>query len=1000
MASITLNNMPFPEGATVGVYDALGYPSFPAGGPPGAIVTTDISSGGTVTFTGLLDKPYWAAAEVSGTWRYVAFVVAEPEGSASVRGIVEEVLAGQATELDEAKIKALIEELGGEAGLTEEEIQKLIEEADEGSLSEADIKALIEEIAGTAGLSEAEVKKLIEGLDVGLIEEKINAKVFSEAVHLQDPQFKLPATGDQREAIQAALDYASKPLTAARPGRVIGEPHNYSVRSKITREHGTIKECVAGLHVPGDVEFQGDEASYHGFQVIFTSSAFTTGDWLVDLGVSAYKGDGLSHMSIFTDVQIPLAYYHTGIPPTGVPMGILLDNNQMSDIQVNGKLLAGLDMIGDHGKVHDSVLGGWAGFTRGPASQQQSAGNNAVYGTSLIGTFCTMYCFPDGNFGGGDLFQDSHFGLSAVMFYVPELTGERNVGNLLYFEDCGLEGGQLGKFVNPDKRAIIEHWSFKDSGGNGSNFSAANASGGLPSDRVLLAKAQWQAAKITGLKISDDSLMVDGCGYGPEGCVFDVTALTDSELGDCTLAINQAKARNKPFMRGTTVRNVRGYRTGNSTQSSAVTTQQFRLMKAPAAVNEYDVLRQGTMTPGEVVSRFDGAGKPDAGTALMRAAAGDVIPVVRQETHSRAVNNLGKGTVNSAYTAPVSTPTGASTLAAAQKLASAAAMPFSVDEIALPQTEIRLSGKGDLPTTGGVFSLGGQIITYTSLVEDATSGYWIAKGCSGGTGTKGIVPIGFALKLASVTGFAAEGVAKLGASTYFSYRGINGVYLHGVNGPTGTFEVGETVTAVPCLKLQGRNDGYPATHGAVLIAHATGFYQATYAEVLLDRMTGEGSPFNSGFAVSWVADIQTNAGAGGSIGGGTRVVGGTRLNGELAKEATEATVYSTTGFPSSGTVLIGGVEVKYISKTSTKLKGLTGVSKAITNDSPVTPAIGKTVLADSWVRPRFAEGAEEEDDKALTATASGPYDSKGHVIGHAAAADDGAAVMVSHQIPA
>lgn len=71
--SFALGPGPFPVGTTVGAYSRnilIGE-----GGPIGTVVTTATTSAQLVTtFTGLAyDTEYWAAAQVSGTWRKVAF---------------------------------------------------------------------------------------------------------------------------------------------------------------------------------------------------------------------------------------------------------------------------------------------------------------------------------------------------------------------------------------------------------------------------------------------------------------------------------------------------------------------------------------------------------------------------------------------------------------------------------------------------------------------------------------------------------------------------------------------------------------------------------------------------------------------------------------------------------------------------------------------------------------------------------------------------------------
>lgn len=68
----------FPAGTSVGAYPASNWPQSqlpPSGSPPGsATATASMSTAGTAAFTGLADGTrYFAGADVSGTWRYVAF---------------------------------------------------------------------------------------------------------------------------------------------------------------------------------------------------------------------------------------------------------------------------------------------------------------------------------------------------------------------------------------------------------------------------------------------------------------------------------------------------------------------------------------------------------------------------------------------------------------------------------------------------------------------------------------------------------------------------------------------------------------------------------------------------------------------------------------------------------------------------------------------------------------------------------------------------------------
>lgn len=75
MPSFTLPNTPFPTGTSVSAYDAQGYSTFPAV-PPGKPIATATVTGGSLTFTGLTDGvSYFAAAQVGGVWKGIAFHV-------------------------------------------------------------------------------------------------------------------------------------------------------------------------------------------------------------------------------------------------------------------------------------------------------------------------------------------------------------------------------------------------------------------------------------------------------------------------------------------------------------------------------------------------------------------------------------------------------------------------------------------------------------------------------------------------------------------------------------------------------------------------------------------------------------------------------------------------------------------------------------------------------------------------------------------------------------
>lgn len=75
MASKTLLKVPFPVGATVGAYRRMS--ELRRNGEPIAAVvdTSTVSAANTLTFDGLSDEPtdYWAAADVGGSWQWVAF---------------------------------------------------------------------------------------------------------------------------------------------------------------------------------------------------------------------------------------------------------------------------------------------------------------------------------------------------------------------------------------------------------------------------------------------------------------------------------------------------------------------------------------------------------------------------------------------------------------------------------------------------------------------------------------------------------------------------------------------------------------------------------------------------------------------------------------------------------------------------------------------------------------------------------------------------------------
>ena len=75
----TIHTTFFPDGTTVGAYDATGYATFPSSGAPGSAVDEAAASGGSVTFEGLSEGvPYYAAAQVGGVWQSVRFSVQVP----------------------------------------------------------------------------------------------------------------------------------------------------------------------------------------------------------------------------------------------------------------------------------------------------------------------------------------------------------------------------------------------------------------------------------------------------------------------------------------------------------------------------------------------------------------------------------------------------------------------------------------------------------------------------------------------------------------------------------------------------------------------------------------------------------------------------------------------------------------------------------------------------------------------------------------------------------
>ena len=104
MASFTLNNTPFPDGTSVSAYDATGYATFPAFGPPGSAIATASVSAGSLTFTGLTNHTsYFAAAKVGGVWHSWRFTPGEDAPPPSVPDDIDYagLSAGQALVVNE-----------------------------------------------------------------------------------------------------------------------------------------------------------------------------------------------------------------------------------------------------------------------------------------------------------------------------------------------------------------------------------------------------------------------------------------------------------------------------------------------------------------------------------------------------------------------------------------------------------------------------------------------------------------------------------------------------------------------------------------------------------------------------------------------------------------------------------------------------------------------------------------------------------------------------------
>lgn len=116
MASETVKSPNWPNGTSVGAYDATGISNWP-GKPPGAAVATAVVSGNAVTFTGLTSgRSYFAAAEVGGAWVVVRFHVGAestrvPVYTPDLLGGVLETMRGEYTVIaTQALIEAIVNE--------------------------------------------------------------------------------------------------------------------------------------------------------------------------------------------------------------------------------------------------------------------------------------------------------------------------------------------------------------------------------------------------------------------------------------------------------------------------------------------------------------------------------------------------------------------------------------------------------------------------------------------------------------------------------------------------------------------------------------------------------------------------------------------------------------------------------------------------------------------------------------------------------------------------
>jgi hypothetical protein len=85
LPSVTLTYAPWAPGASVGAYlrGSQALEDRPPGGPSAAAADTQtVAADSTLTFPNLNRGSYFAAAAISGTWKYVAFGVAAPKPGA------------------------------------------------------------------------------------------------------------------------------------------------------------------------------------------------------------------------------------------------------------------------------------------------------------------------------------------------------------------------------------------------------------------------------------------------------------------------------------------------------------------------------------------------------------------------------------------------------------------------------------------------------------------------------------------------------------------------------------------------------------------------------------------------------------------------------------------------------------------------------------------------------------------------------------------------------